>query len=184
LTDGDVFVNLCSSSSFLLPAVLDIVLIVDTRIFVRFQRGVQLSRTCVRIVLFLHRIEDLTWSFELLLWSLSIAAWTSPLASGGLDESRLDAVHVVGTWTGSAVDQVCSFRSSTNQAVTLSRGLVDTFITIPITLGNLGDGRFEAVCMVSLITAIAQQQSILILSSVTELTGGLHDRLVPGNGSF
>ena len=55
---------------------------------------------------------------------------------------------------------------------------------LPITLGNLGDGRFEAVCMVSLITAIAQQQSILILSSVTELTGGLHDRLVPSNGSF
>ena len=54
----------------------------------------------------------------------------------------------------------------------------------PVAFRDLGDGRLEAVSVITFVTAVTQQQSVLILSAVTELAARLHDRLVPGYGGL
>ena len=101
-----------------------------------------------------------------------------------LGHGRLDAVHVICSGTGGAVYHVVPLLTSAHQAVFLTSSFVDALVTIPVTLGYLGDGWLETVSVVALVTTITQQQRILILTSVTELTRRLHDRLVPGDGGL
>ena len=84
LTDGDVFVNLASSATFLLVGCFGTVLIL-TGVFGLIKAGVKVTIAGLRsYFIILSSAEDLAWPLEFLLWSLSIAAWTPPLSPRGL----------------------------------------------------------------------------------------------------
>ena len=83
-----------------------------------------------------------------------------------------------------AQDPVFVARLAAHDAITLSGRFVATLVAKPIAVRNVFHGRFEAVSVVALVTAIAQQELVLLVAAVTELATGLHDALVPGHRRF
>ena len=83
-----------------------------------------------------------------------------------------------------AEDPVLVAGFAANDAIALTGGFVATLVTEPIAVGNVFHGRFEAVGVIALIAAVAQQELVLLIAAVAELAAGLHDALVPGHRCF
>ena len=76
---------------------------------------------------------------------------------------------MISSGTRSAVDDIVRVLTSTHQTMLLSGGLVDTFIAVPVTLGDLGDGGLETVGVVTLVTTITQQHRVFVILALADL---------------
>ncbi len=86
--------------------------------------------------------------------------------------------------TGGARDQVLPVLLPADKAVPDAGGLVDALEAVPVSIRHRRQRRAEAVHVVALVTAVAQQQRVLVLPAVAQLAEGLHDGLVPRDGGL
>ncbi len=62
------------------------------------------------------------------------------------------AVGMIGSGAGGARDKVFAGLLATDETVLYAGGLVDALVAVPVAIGDLIDGWFEAVCVISLVT--------------------------------
>lgn len=75
-------------------------------------------------------------------------------------------------------------QTTANNTLSIASSFVFTLEAVPITIRDLVHARLEAVRVITPVATVAQQQLVLGLSRLTELTIRLHDALVPGDARF
>lgn len=94
---------------------------------------------------------------------------------------------MVGPWAQLTVNHFTQRwwpKTSANDTLPITSSFVFTLKTIPITVRNFVHAGLEAVGVIATVATVAQQQLILRLSRLTELTIRFHDALVPGDARF
>ncbi len=78
------------------------------------------------------------------------------------------AVGMIGSGAGGARDKVFAGLLATDETVLHAGGLVDALVAVPVAIGDLIDGWFEAVRVISLVTTEINFSGVFVCTANNE----------------